>query len=114
MALPEYPLAAVATNTNPTTPEGRTSRELANFPQGNTVGVSNEIAVVRTNWEVGIQRTTRASSALIEDAQALAVIARFYDISASGFQLSSVNLTQMPGLTHEERVIVTEYLLRSL
>jgi len=112
-ALPVYPLSAVTTNTNPTTPAGRPSRELANFPSGTTIGVSNEIAVVRTNWEVGTQITTRASSDLIEDSQALAIIARFYDISAPGFQLSSVSLTQMPGLTHEERVIVAEYLLRS-
>ena len=110
--LPEYPLSAVVINTNDTTPERRHARELKNFPTGTTIGTNNTIAVVRTNWEVGIQRTTRASSALIEDSQALEIIARFYDISAPGFQLSSVRLVQMPGLTHNERVIVTEYLLR--
>jgi hypothetical protein len=111
--LPVYPLSAVTTNTNPTTPLGRPSRELLNFPSGPTIGVSNEISVVRTNWEVGTQLNTRASSALIEDAQAFSIIARFYNINDPGFLLSNVRLTQMPGLTHEERVIVTEYLLRN-
>lgn len=111
--LPVYPLSAVTTNTNSTTPAGRPGRELANFPSGTTVGVSNDIAVVRTNWEVGTQVITRASSGLIEDSQAFSIISRFYDTSAPGFQLSNVSLTQMPGLTHEERVIVVEYLLRN-
>jgi len=113
-ALPVYPLSAVTTNTNPTTPAGRPSRELANFPSGTMIGIRNEIAVVRTNWEVGTQAITRASSDLIEDSQALSIIARFYDIYAPGFQLDNVSLTQMPGLTHEERVIVTEYLTRNV
>lgn len=111
--LPTYPLSAVTTNTNPTTSTGRPSRELANFPSGTTVGVVNDVAIVRTNWEVGNQITTRASSALIEDSQALSVIRRFYNTSAPGFHLSNVRLVQMPGITHEESVIVTEYLLRN-
>lgn len=109
-----FPLSAVSTNTNETTTAGKPSRELANFPQGDTVGDGNQIRIVRTNWEVGSQRTTRASSALIEDAQALSIIQRFYDTSAPGFQLSSVSLTRMPRLTHEERVIVIEYLVRNI
>ena len=113
-SLPEYPLSAVVPNMNTSTPGERASQELRNFPSGNTVGVVNDIAVVRTDIEVGTQRTTRASSALIEDSQVLSIIQRFYDINSPGFQLSSVSLTQMPGLTHEERVIVSEYLLRNI
>lgn len=87
---------------------------LNNFPSGTTIGVVNTVSIVRTNWEVGITRITRASSDLLDDTYAISIIQRFYDTSSPTFSLTDVDLNNMPGLSHQERQAVKDYLLRNL
>jgi len=108
-----YPLSAITTNTNRTTFSGKSLRELDNFINTPFVGDVNNISIIRTNWEVGINRTTKTSSDLLEDSVILSIVSRFYDMSLITFKLSDVNVNEMPGLTYDERSSVYEYLIRN-
>jgi len=80
--------------------------ELNNFPIGNVVGISNEIAVVRTDFAVFSYRQNRTIQDVLQDTQALLIIQRY------GLTVETANINLMPGLSSRERRIVLDYLAR--
>jgi hypothetical protein len=80
--------------------------ELLNFPSGTTIGLGNEISVIRTDFSVYNYRQNRTLQDIIQDSQALLIIQRY------GLTVETANINLMPGLSSKERRVVLDYLAR--
>jgi len=96
------PNIVLISNPDLDTPE----EELNNFPPGTEVGLSNEIAVVRTDFAIFSYRQNRTIQDIIQDTQALLIIQRY------GLTVETANINNMPGLSSKERRLVIDYLAR--
>jgi hypothetical protein len=100
-----YPASALFINTNPLL---KTLEELnlENFITDISLG-KNDMQLIRTDFTITDEITTRLPRNLIEESQARLLITRQYGL---GFDIASVSINDFSNLTDKQRRLIINYL----